>query len=146
MHTWCVPRLSSANLVPSVVSKIRINVPRSPAVAKRVPWIFSAKQVTADSCAIISSGVRSVLAKSTIYSKIEEKKCQFYRHIHSELNIEKKFKFIENHELFGLPTHDHSYAMDRPKLVCCCSDIARTDQVDSNLFQKHAIVAVSMWM
>lgn len=67
MLTWCVPRRSSASFVPSFVSKIRINVPRSPAVARRVPWIFSAKHVTADSCAIISSGARSVFAKSTIW-------------------------------------------------------------------------------
>lgn len=64
--TWCVPRRSSATLAPSFVSNMRMSVPRSPAVAKRVPCMFSARHVTADSCAIISNGARSVFDKSTI--------------------------------------------------------------------------------
>lgn len=66
IRTWWVPRRNSATLAPSLVSKIRMSVPRSPAVAKRVPCMFSARHVTADSCAIISNGARSVFARSTI--------------------------------------------------------------------------------
>lgn len=56
-----------------------MSVPRSPAVANRVPCKFSARHVTADSCAMISSGVRSVLAKSTICGCMQiRKKWNYY--------------------------------------------------------------------
>lgn len=52
--TWFVPRLNSVTLEPSFVSYTRISVPRSLAVANRVPSKLSAMQVIFASCAGIS--------------------------------------------------------------------------------------------
>lgn len=66
MFAWLLPRRSSDTFLPFSVSKMRIRVPFSPAVAKRVPCKFNAMQLMAASCAITSNGARSVLARSTI--------------------------------------------------------------------------------
>lgn len=67
-HTWFVPRRSSATLLPFDVSNTRISVPRSELVASRVPCKFNAIQLMVASCAVISNGAFSVLAKSTIWT------------------------------------------------------------------------------
>ncbi len=66
--TWFVPRLSSATLFPFAVSNTRISVPRSLLVASRVPCKFNDIQLMVASCAVISNGAFSVLAKSTIWT------------------------------------------------------------------------------
>lgn len=144
--TWCVPRRNSANFVPSFVSKIRINVPRSPAVASRVPWIFSAKHVTADSCAIISSGVRSVFAKSTICAVPLQYQNKRQRKLKIGIHFMCVCVCVSNFIIIHLPTHDHSCVMDRPILVYYCSDTVHTIPMDLNSFQIHATAVASMWM
>lgn len=85
--TWCVPRRNSATLAPSAVSKMRINVPRSPAVANRVPCIFNARHVTADSWAMISMGALSILARSTIFPKRHTKWILIISKIDNRTNV-----------------------------------------------------------
>lgn len=60
------PRLNSFSNVPLDVSKIRINVPFSDAVANLVPERFKAIQLRAESCAITLMGGLSILARSII--------------------------------------------------------------------------------
>lgn len=76
---WLLPRLSSFTFLPVSVSKIRIRVPFSLAVAKRVPCKLNAMQQILASCATTSRGARSVLPKSTIYQlKKKQTKISYY--------------------------------------------------------------------
>lgn len=64
MEAGWAPRLSSLTSIPVVVSNIRISVPFSEAVARRVPWAFRARQDRAAWWASISTGAFSVRARS----------------------------------------------------------------------------------
>lgn len=63
---WLLPRLNSFTFLPVSVSKIRISVPFSLAVANRVPCRLNAMQQMLASCATTSRGARSEFPKSTI--------------------------------------------------------------------------------
>lgn len=59
-----------------------------------------------------------------------------------------RFQYWDSYffSIFTLPKRVHSFAMDTPKSVCCCSGRARTNRMDSDSFRIRAIVVVSLWM
>jgi hypothetical protein len=73
------PRLSSWSAWPECESHTRISVPRSDAVARRVPSRLSARQESEPSCAAISVGLRM--------SKSSTRKCPFCSPGHASTHV-----------------------------------------------------------